>query len=251
MGLHHKIKTWRSLDRRHIKKNTSPKNIKSRRINPGLERKKSTSPHVKDKQPEYIATSKRNVAYDESAKHHGIFDWLVRNRIESVQEATVATSNAGGDGNVDESTNVVHTTGPAWMCNCTADKSESEGEDSRTRIAAQEAAPDAGTDGNAPESGFYTLVTGWERVLCCMGWGSSHQLVDQTCENSKNWGESSSRRSDGSYDDDEASGESSQPDVSRVDQVLTLSAIADDMSDISLSDSDDDDSDNDSQYSKR
>jgi hypothetical protein len=50
-------------------------------------------------------------------------------------------------------------------------------------------------------------------------------------------------RSCNSYDDDdEGSGDSSQPHVSRVDQVLTVSAMADDISDISLSDSDDDSS---------
>lgn len=244
MRLHHKIKTWRSLDSKPIKKNNSPKKIKSRRINLGFERKKSTSPHIKEKQPEDIATSKRNVAYDESAKNHGIFGWLVRNRVESVQEATVATTKSGGEG-VAESTDIVHTTGPAWTRNNTAaDISESEGDDSKTRIAAHEAAPDAGNDGKAPESALDTLVTEWERVLCCMGWGSS-QLVYRTCENDKNSGAKLSRGSGGSYDDDEPSGESLQPDVSRVDQVLTLSAIADDMSDVS--NSDDDDSDNDSQ----
>jgi hypothetical protein len=37
-------------------------------------------------------------------------------------------------------------------------------------------------------------------------------------------------------------GDSSQPDVSRVDQVLTLSAMSDKISDVSLSDSEDGDS---------
>ncbi|KAL3811014.1 hypothetical protein ACHAXA_010275 [Cyclostephanos tholiformis] len=230
MGLPDRIKNWPLSG--VIKERISPKRFKSRR----------TSAHVKDKPPVFIVTSKPNGADDENAKHHGRFVWLIKNHAESVQEVV---SNAGGEGDVAESTVVVHTTGPAWMRHCTANIVESGGDDSKTCTAAQEAASDAGNEGRAPDSALNTL----ERVLCCMGWGSSHQMGEQTCENSNIGGASgdnSSCGSSGSYDDDERSGETWQPDVSRLDQVLTLSAMADDMSDISLSDSEADDSDDDS-----
>ena len=85
----------------------------------------------------------------------------------------------------------------------------------------------------------------------CLGLGSSRQYIDfvddktSVCDNqSKGLGEtthsSSFENSCSSYDDDdEGSGESSQPAVSRVDQVLILSPMADDISDISSSSSDD------------
>ena len=186
MRFHHKIKAWRSLDNsRPIKKSNSLKKIKSRRFRSelGLERKTLASAHVKDIQSGFIATFKRRSEADhESPKYHGIFDRLMRKHVEPDQEAavaTVATSNSICEGEVDESIDAMHTTGPMWMCNCTAVMSESGGDDSRPRTAAQEAAPNVDNDGNAPESALDTLVTGWDRALCCLGWGSSRQLVDR------------------------------------------------------------------------
>ena len=96
----------------------------------------------------------------------------------------------------------------------------------------------------------------------CLGLGSPRQYIDwvddktSVCDDqSKGLGEtthsSSFESSCSSYDDDdEGSGESSQPDVSRVDQVLILSLMADDISDVSLSSSSDSD-DNDGRDDER
>ena len=96
----------------------------------------------------------------------------------------------------------------------------------------------------------------------CLGLGSRRQYIDwvddktSVCDNqSKRLGEtthsSSFESSCSSYDDDdEGSGESSQPAVSRVNQVLILSLMADDISDISLSSSSDSD-DNDGRDDER
>jgi chromosome segregation ATPase len=96
----------------------------------------------------------------------------------------------------------------------------------------------------------------------CLGLGSRRHYIDwvddktSVCDNqSKRLGEtthpSSFESSCSSYDDDdEGSGESSQPAVSRVNQVLILSLMADDISDISLSSSSDSD-DNDGRDDER
>ena len=99
-------------------------------------------------------------------------------------------------------------------------------------------------------------------VWSCLGLGSRRHYIDgvddkaSVCNNqSKRLGEtthpSSFESICSSYDDDdEGSGESSQPAVSRVNQVLILSLMADDISDISLSSSSDSD-DNDGRDDER
>jgi hypothetical protein len=111
---------------------------------------------------------------------------------------------------------------------------------------------DAGNESMASEgksSSFDRNVTGWQYMWSCLGLDSPRQdLIDDLTfaftserEGSGETTHSSSFESScSSYDDDdEGSGESSQPAVSRVDQVLILSPMADDISDISSSSSDD------------
>lgn len=122
---------------------------------------------------------------------------------------------------------------------------------------------DAGNESMASEgksSSFDRNVTGWQYMWSCLGLDSPRQdLIDDLTfaftserEGSGETTHSSSFESScSSYDDDdEGSGESSQPAVSRVDQVLILSLMADYISDISLSSSSDSD-DNDGRDDER
>ena len=113
---------------------------------------------------------------------------------------------------------------------------------------------DAGNESIASErksSSFDRYVTGWQYMWSCLCLDSPRQVKDSMYDRtsvftseSEGSGENLQPCSFGSscssFDDDgQWSGESSQPAVSRVDQVLILSPMADDISEVSSSSSDD------------
>jgi hypothetical protein len=265
MGLLDRIKSRRTNSRSRI--GIALSRIKGRRIN---QRKKLTtvrSKPVKDKLPvEFIVVERTD---DEiNAKDSGFY-WLVKKlgfKTKKLTECGLhdsiiqttdqeAALNIGNESRVNESAVDTHLTGWEWICVDVNNTDELGKEDSFVQTAALEATSNTGNWSNAPESAVnrHAGVTGWGWIGCCLGWGSPHRAGTQTSERSNDGGgtgetlQSSSHWSKYSSYDDEESGESSQPAVSQVDKVLTLSAMVDEISDISSSDSDDDESDSESE----
>ncbi len=208
----------------------------------------------KDKQSppvSYDVTSEPKGTDDQKADHSNNFDWLLKSlgKLELFSCTVDINAQHGSFDNIAENVDVVLGKGDYRTPTTTQESNKSNEllgkDDFRTPNTTLE-----GNESNAPEYAVDIHVTGWEWICSCLGWGSPHKVGDRTCEGSNDGGGSggNSRTSSywtkgsSSYDDEDGSGDSSQPDMSRVDQVLTLSAMVDDISDISLSDSDDDDS---------
>jgi hypothetical protein len=244
MGLMGRIKS-RGMSLNGVKGNALSSTDKGRKINLSSIRKRKGHPvrpklaKDEDEQLEqpppvsYIVTSEPKGKSDEKAEHSSNFDWLCK-RLDVV-----------------------------GMCSCTdvinakhgsSDSITKSGDELLGKDDSMTQSPTATTqkcsESNASENAVDVHVTGWEWICACLGWGSPHKAGDRTWEGSDAGGGSGGNSRTSSYesscnsydDDDEGSGDSSQPHVSRVDQVLTVSAMADDISDISLSDSDDDSS---------
>ena len=245
MGLLGRIKS-RRLSLNGVKGNDALSNKdKWRKINLSSIRKRKGHPvrpkpvkddHEQLEQPHpvsYIVTSESKDKSDRKAEHSSDFDWLCK-RLDVVGMCSCTDVINAKHGSSDSITKSVD---------------ELLGKDD-SRTSTPTAATQECSESNASEHAVDVHVTGWERICSCLGWGYPHKAGDRTWEGSNAGGGSGGNSRTSSYgsscnsheDDDEGSGDSSQRDVSRVDQVLTLSAMADDISDISLSDSDDDSS---------
>ncbi len=218
-----------------VKGNALSSSVKRKKINLGSIRKwrghQVRPKPLKDEQPppvSYIVTSEQKGQSDQLAEHSSNLDWVYE-RLDGVRMCSCTDDINAKHGSSDSITKSVN---------------ELPGkDDSRTPTTTQE-----DNESNAFEYALDTHVAGWEWICSCLGWGPPHTVGDRTCDGSHTGRGSGGNSRTSSYgsscnsydDDDEGTGDSSQPDVTRVDQVLTLSAMADDISDISLSDSDDD-----------
>ena len=243
MGLLGRIKS-RGVSLNGVKGNAQSSRDKWRNINLSSIRKRKGHPVqpklVKDEDEQleqpppvsYIVTSEPKGKSDEKAEHSSNFDWLCK-RLDVVGMCSCTDDMNAKHGSFD---------------NITKSGDELLGKDDST-TPTPTATTQKCSESNAPENAVDVQVTGWEWICSCLGWGPPHKAGDRR-EGSNAGGGSGGNSRTSSYesscnsydDDDEGSGDSSQPHVSRVDQVLTLSAMADDISDISLSDSDDDSS---------
>ena len=97
-----------------------------------------------------------------------------------------------------------------------------------------------------------TACSGWTWMYSCFDWGySSHQMGNtdkMECRNNVDGNSDDSTKASTPYDDDDDSGESTQPSESRVDQILTVpAALTDNVSDITSIASSDGESESDSE----
>ena len=97
-----------------------------------------------------------------------------------------------------------------------------------------------------------TACSGWTWMYSCFDWGySSHQMGNNNkieIRNNVDRNSDDSTKASTPYDDDDDSGESTQPSESRVDQILTVpAALTDNVSDITSIASSDGESESDSE----
>jgi hypothetical protein len=181
-------------------------------------------------------------------------------------EPRVFTNDAGNESKVSESTFELHL--PLVVASEIREFANDAGNESKVSESSfelpiplvvasepREFANDAGSDSKASECARDTNVIGWQCIWSCLGLNSPRQVKDwlddltsvfsresegrgeklQPCS----FGSSCSSFDDDDNDNDEWLGESSLTAVSWVDQVLILSPMTDDISNISSSSSDD------------